>query len=125
MCVLITNLPSQFYFFRTFLPKLHDCDTDDDLAMCFLKNKEGFEQYLQYLVGQSQAEAAVSDKAIHHFFKVPGIYFLSCPYAMSDKKNWFAKLFLSPKHFHIFSHKEYNSQPWHLCDIFMQSSTQL
>ncbi|XP_054889218.1 obscurin isoform X12 [Poeciliopsis prolifica] len=54
---------------KTFLPKLHDCDTDDDVAMCFLKNKEGFEHYLQYLVGQSQAESAVSDKNIHRFFK--------------------------------------------------------
>uniref|UniRef100_A0A8C9ZSF2 OBSCN n=1 Tax=Sander lucioperca TaxID=283035 RepID=A0A8C9ZSF2_SANLU len=37
--------------------------------MCFLKNKDGFEKYLQYLVGQSQAESAVSDKAVHSFFK--------------------------------------------------------
>ncbi|XP_017281470.1 obscurin isoform X20 [Kryptolebias marmoratus] len=55
---------------KTFLPKLHDCDTDDDVAMCFLKNKDGFENYLQYLVGQSQAESAVSDMTVHHFFKV-------------------------------------------------------
>ncbi|XP_071349019.1 obscurin isoform X10 [Trachinotus anak] len=54
---------------KAFLPKLNDCDTDDDLAMCFLKNKEGFEKYLQYLVGQGQAESAVSDKTVHHFFK--------------------------------------------------------
>ncbi|XP_061776430.1 obscurin isoform X3 [Nerophis ophidion] len=54
---------------KAFLPKLSDCDTDDDVAMCFLKNKEGFEKYLQYLVGQSQAECAVSDKTVHHFFK--------------------------------------------------------
>ncbi|XP_068593691.1 obscurin isoform X3 [Cebidichthys violaceus] len=54
---------------KAFLPKLNDCDTDDDVAMCFLKNKEGFEKYLQYLVGQSQAESAVSDKAVHRFFK--------------------------------------------------------
>ncbi|XP_044076924.1 obscurin isoform X18 [Siniperca chuatsi] len=54
---------------KAFLPKLNDCDTDDDVAMCFLKNKEGFEKYLQYLVGQGQAESAVSDKTIHRFFK--------------------------------------------------------
>ncbi|XP_030016091.1 obscurin [Sphaeramia orbicularis] len=54
---------------KAFLPKLNDCETDDDIAMCFLKNKEGFEKYLQYLVGQSQAESVVSDKAVHHFFK--------------------------------------------------------
>ncbi|XP_039875850.1 obscurin isoform X16 [Simochromis diagramma] len=54
---------------KAFLPKLNDCDTDDDIAMCFLKNKEGFEKYLQYLVGQSQAESAISDKTVHSFFK--------------------------------------------------------
>ncbi|KAG7526822.1 obscurin isoform X4 [Solea senegalensis] len=54
---------------KAFLPKLHDCDTDDDVAMCFLKNKDGFEQYLQYLVSQGQAESAVGDKAVHRFFK--------------------------------------------------------
>lgn len=52
------------------MPKLSDCDTDDDVAMCFLKNKEGFEKYLLYLVGQGQAESAISDKTVHHFFKV-------------------------------------------------------
>ncbi|XP_037642955.1 obscurin isoform X30 [Sebastes umbrosus] len=54
---------------KAFFPKLNDCETDDDIAMCFLKNKEGFEKYLQYLVGQGQAESAVSDKAVHRFFK--------------------------------------------------------
>ncbi|XP_069013686.1 obscurin isoform X25 [Embiotoca jacksoni] len=54
---------------KAFLPKLNDCDTDDDVAMCFLKNKEGFEEYLQYLLGQSQAESAISDKTVHRFFK--------------------------------------------------------
>ncbi|XP_061150952.1 obscurin isoform X3 [Syngnathus typhle] len=54
---------------RAFLPKLNDCETDDDVAMCFLKNKEGFEKYLQYLVGQSQAESVISDKTVHRFFK--------------------------------------------------------
>ncbi|KAM6989312.1 obscurin [Tautogolabrus adspersus] len=54
---------------KAFLPKLTGCDTDDDVAMCFLKNKEGFEKYLQYLVGQSLAESSVSDKTVHRFFK--------------------------------------------------------
>nr|XP_049602917.1 obscurin isoform X4 [Syngnathus scovelli] len=54
---------------KAFLPKLNDCETDDDVAMCFLKNKEGFEKYLQYLVGQSQAESVISDKTVHRFFK--------------------------------------------------------
>ncbi|KAM8728691.1 obscurin isoform 15-T15 [Acanthopagrus schlegelii] len=54
---------------KAFLPKLNDCETDDDVAMCFLKSKEGFEKYLQYLVGQGLAESAISDKTVHHFFK--------------------------------------------------------
>lgn len=57
-------------FCSDFLPKLNECDTDDDVAMRFLKSKEGFEKYLQYLVGQSEAESAVSDKTVHRFFKV-------------------------------------------------------
>ncbi|KAM4551557.1 obscurin isoform 7-T7 [Odontesthes bonariensis] len=54
---------------KSFLPKLNECDTDDDVAMCFLRNKDGFEKYLQYLVGQSLAESAISDKTVHHYFK--------------------------------------------------------
>ncbi|XP_042163597.1 obscurin-like isoform X6 [Oncorhynchus tshawytscha] len=55
---------SEFMF-----PKLRECDTDDDVAMRFLRSGEGFEKYLQYLVGQQKAEAAISDKTVHHFFK--------------------------------------------------------
>ncbi|XP_045080729.1 obscurin isoform X17 [Coregonus clupeaformis] len=55
---------SEFMF-----PKLSECDTDDDVAMRFLRSGEGFEKYLQYLVGQQKAEAAISDKTVHHFFK--------------------------------------------------------
>jgi len=69
-------LPNYFLVFRAFLPKLNACDTDDDVAMCFLKNKEGFEKYLHYLVGQSLAESAVSDKAVHRFFKVTAVLLL-------------------------------------------------
>ncbi|KAM6948963.1 obscurin [Aplochiton taeniatus] len=54
---------------ESMLPKLNECDTDDDVAMRFLKNAEGFEKYVKYFVGQGQAEAAVSDKAVHRFFK--------------------------------------------------------
>ncbi|XP_073347535.1 obscurin [Pagrus major] len=54
---------------KAFLPKLNECETDDDVAMCFLKSKEGFEKYLQYLVGQGLAESAISDKTVHRFFK--------------------------------------------------------
>ncbi|XP_036374692.1 obscurin isoform X10 [Megalops cyprinoides] len=50
-------------------PSLRDCETDDDVALQFLRNVEGFEKYLQYLVGQSQAEAAISDKTVHQYFK--------------------------------------------------------
>lgn len=68
------NQFSQFVGYRTFLPKLNDCETDDDIAMCYLKNKEGFEKYLEYLVGQNQAESAVSDKTVHQFFKVMQLF---------------------------------------------------
>ncbi|KAG1944408.1 titin [Pimephales promelas] len=51
------------------LPGLRDCETDDDIAMHFLKNSEGFEKYLQYLIGQSQAESAISEKEVHQYFK--------------------------------------------------------
>ncbi|XP_076826396.1 obscurin [Brachyhypopomus gauderio] len=53
----------------SFLPGLTDCDTDDDIAMRFLKNTEGFENYLQYLVGQARAQTAISDKGVHQYFK--------------------------------------------------------
>lgn len=58
------------YFRSSFLPGLEECDTDDDIAMRFLKNTEGFENYLQYLVGQAKAQATISEKDVHHYFKV-------------------------------------------------------
>ncbi|XP_016380464.1 obscurin-like [Sinocyclocheilus rhinocerous] len=51
------------------LPGLRDCDTDDDTAMHFLRNSEGFEKYLQYFIGQLQAESAISEKKVHQYFK--------------------------------------------------------
>ncbi|KAA0704500.1 Obscurin [Triplophysa tibetana] len=51
------------------LPGLRECDTDDDIAMHFLKNSEGFEKYLQYLVGQTEAESAIGEKDVHQYFK--------------------------------------------------------
>ncbi|KAI4893348.1 hypothetical protein NFI96_024137 [Prochilodus magdalenae] len=51
------------------LPGMKDCDTDDDIAMHFLKKTEGFEKYLQYLIGQTQAQTAISEKSVHQFFK--------------------------------------------------------
>ncbi|XP_043082200.1 obscurin isoform X18 [Puntigrus tetrazona] len=53
----------------TLLPGLRDCDTDDDIAMHFLRNSEGFERYLQYLIGQLQAESVISEKEVHQYFK--------------------------------------------------------
>ncbi|XP_016314282.1 obscurin-like [Sinocyclocheilus anshuiensis] len=53
----------------TLLPGLRDCDTDDDIAMHFLRNSEGFEKYLQYLIGQLQAESVISEKEVHQYFK--------------------------------------------------------
>jgi len=52
------------------LPGLRDCVTDDDIAMHFLRNSEGFEKYLQYLIGQLQAESVISEKEVHQYFKV-------------------------------------------------------
>ncbi|XP_056911819.1 obscurin isoform X3 [Takifugu flavidus] len=54
---------------KVFITKLNECETDDDIAMCFLKNKAGFEKYLHYLVGQDVAESAVGDRTVHRFFK--------------------------------------------------------
>ncbi|XP_063074266.1 obscurin isoform X13 [Engraulis encrasicolus] len=51
------------------LPGFSECDTDDDVAMHLLRNTEGFEKYMQYLVGQSQAEAALTEKTTHQYFK--------------------------------------------------------
>uniref|UniRef100_A0A9J8DG01 non-specific serine/threonine protein kinase n=1 Tax=Cyprinus carpio carpio TaxID=630221 RepID=A0A9J8DG01_CYPCA len=51
------------------LPGLRDCVTDDDIAMHFLRNSEGFEKYLQYLIGQLQAESVISEKEVHQYFK--------------------------------------------------------
>lgn len=56
--------------FRSLLPGLRECATDDDVAMHLIKHTEDFEKYLHYMVGQAQAEACVSDKAIQQYFKV-------------------------------------------------------
>lgn len=84
---------------RAFLPKLNECDTDDDVAMCFLKSKDGFEKYVHYLVGQGQAESAVSDKTVHRFFKVLSfgnlVYLLTCERATHQYNYLSLKIFLS------------------------------
>ncbi|MGH0167117.1 UNVERIFIED_CONTAM: hypothetical protein FKN15_052514 [Acipenser sinensis] len=53
----------------TLLPGLSQCDTDDDIAMRFIKNLDGFEKYIQFLVGRSQAESVVNSRAVQDFFK--------------------------------------------------------
>ncbi|XP_031719721.1 obscurin [Anarrhichthys ocellatus] len=54
---------------RSILPGLRECATDDDVAMHLIKYAEGFEKYLHYMVGQAQAEACVTDKAVQQYFK--------------------------------------------------------
>ncbi|XP_017322293.1 obscurin isoform X6 [Ictalurus punctatus] len=53
----------------SFLPGLQDCDTDDDIAMHFIKNTGGFENYLPYFVGQAKAKATISEKDVQRYFK--------------------------------------------------------
>lgn len=55
----------------SFLQELQQCNTDDDVAMCFIKNQAAFEQYLEFLVGRVQAESVVVSTAIQEFYKVP------------------------------------------------------
>lgn len=38
--------------------------------MHLIKHAEDFEKYLHYMVGQTQAEACVTDKATQQYFKV-------------------------------------------------------
>ncbi|XP_054875781.1 obscurin [Poeciliopsis prolifica] len=54
---------------RSILPGLRECVTDDDVAMHLIKHTEHFEKYLHYMVGQAQAEACISDKAVQQYFK--------------------------------------------------------
>uniref|UniRef100_A0A672TQ42 Obscurin n=1 Tax=Strigops habroptila TaxID=2489341 RepID=A0A672TQ42_STRHB len=54
---------------RVFLRGLQKCDTDDDVAMCFIKHEAEFNKYIQYLVGRVQAESIVVSKAVQDFYK--------------------------------------------------------
>ncbi|XP_052331265.1 obscurin-like isoform X2 [Oncorhynchus keta] len=54
---------------RSILPSLSECSTDDDVAMHLVKHAEDFQKYLQYMMGQTQAEACVTDKTIQQYFK--------------------------------------------------------
>ncbi|XP_053359740.1 obscurin [Clarias gariepinus] len=78
--VPLTILSQKEYIFRNIkdiasfhecciFPKLSQCLTDDDVAQCFVNYAPDFEMYLQYIMGQSQAEACISDKNTQHFFK--------------------------------------------------------
>ncbi|XP_036067362.1 obscurin isoform X2 [Oryzias melastigma] len=51
------------------LPALRECATDDDVAALLIKHREDFEKYLHYMVGQAQAEACITDKAVQQCFK--------------------------------------------------------
>uniref|UniRef100_A0A8D2CLV2 non-specific serine/threonine protein kinase n=1 Tax=Sciurus vulgaris TaxID=55149 RepID=A0A8D2CLV2_SCIVU len=55
--------------FHSFLQELQRCDTDDDVAMCFIKNQEAFETYLEFLVGRVQAESVVVSTPVQEFYK--------------------------------------------------------
>ncbi|XP_046905387.1 obscurin isoform X3 [Hypomesus transpacificus] len=54
---------------RCLLPSLGECFTDDDVAMHLIKHAEQFEKYLQYMAGQTQAEACVTDKPFQQYLK--------------------------------------------------------
>jgi hypothetical protein len=54
----------------SFLQELQHCDTDDDVAMCFIKSQEAFEKYLEFLVGRVQAELVVVSTPVQEFYKV-------------------------------------------------------
>lgn len=59
-----------FLLHSCILPELAQCTTDDDVAQCFINHAPDFEMYLQYITGQSQTKACISDRNTQHFFKV-------------------------------------------------------
>uniref|UniRef100_A0ABM5GMQ0 Obscurin isoform X5 n=1 Tax=Pogona vitticeps TaxID=103695 RepID=A0ABM5GMQ0_9SAUR len=68
--VIFRNVTDITHFHsKTFFPELQKCDTDDDVAMCFIKNEGEFDKYIQYLVGRIQAESVVVSKAVQEFYK--------------------------------------------------------
>uniref|UniRef100_A0A8D2EBC5 Obscurin n=1 Tax=Theropithecus gelada TaxID=9565 RepID=A0A8D2EBC5_THEGE len=67
--VIFRNVRDIGLFHSSFLQELQQCDTDDDVAMCFIKNQAAFEQYLEFLVGRVQAESVVVSTAIQEFYK--------------------------------------------------------
>ncbi|XP_070426092.1 obscurin isoform X23 [Equus przewalskii] len=67
--VIFRNVQDISHFHSSFLRELKSCDTDDDVAMCFIKNQAAFEKYLEFLVGRVQAEAVVVSTAVQDFYK--------------------------------------------------------
>ncbi|XP_063088892.1 obscurin isoform X2 [Cavia porcellus] len=67
--VIFRNVKDIGRFHSSFLKELQHCDTDDDVAMCFIKNQEAFEKYLEFLVGRVQAEAIVVSTPVQEFYK--------------------------------------------------------
>ncbi|KAK7798725.1 hypothetical protein U0070_000242 [Myodes glareolus] len=67
--VIFRNVQDISRFHSSFLKELQSCDTDDDVAMCFIKNQEAFEKYLEFLVGRVQAESVVVSTPVQEFYK--------------------------------------------------------
>ncbi|KAM5307883.1 obscurin isoform 1-T1 [Glossophaga mutica] len=67
--VIFRNVQELCHFHSSFLQELQSCDTDDDVAMCFIKNQVAFEKYLEFLVGRVQAESVVVSTAVQEFYK--------------------------------------------------------
>ncbi|XP_040097221.1 obscurin isoform X4 [Oryx dammah] len=67
--VLFRNVQDISHFHSSFLQELRSCDTDDDVAMCFIKNQAAFEKYLEFLVGRVQAESVMVSTAVQEFYK--------------------------------------------------------
>ncbi|XP_032704376.1 obscurin [Lontra canadensis] len=67
--VIFRNVQDISHFHSSFQQELQSCDTDDDVAMCFIKNQAAFEKYLEFLVGRVQAESAVVGTAVQEFYK--------------------------------------------------------
>ncbi|XP_073912202.1 obscurin isoform X22 [Castor canadensis] len=67
--VIFRNVQDISHFHSSFLQELQHCDTDDDVAMCFIKSQEAFEKYLEFLVGRVQAESVVVSTPVQEFYK--------------------------------------------------------
>ena len=72
----------------SFLQELRSCDTDDDVAMCFIKNQAAFEKYLEFLVGRVQAESVMVSTAVQEFYKVTPFPSALPPLPRLDAGSW-------------------------------------